>query len=546
MSRSLRIVALLALVHALACSRATEPELVPEGRIVMRFEPAALASAVARDASRATAATTVIDSVVVRVFRPGTPVTQEVAGSAAVGVDPVELSIPCIAENGKRVSVELYQSGYFTHHGYRTGVDVAVGRRTDVTVDAYVFLVASLSVTPSVVVDPESFDLAWTGAPAASRYDVQASGSLDFGTIDWEASVTDTFLTVQLPTGSHYFRVVPRTDYAQGLASIPEFGYVMGGSGQIAITGFSAPAAIPGDVMTILGENLDFPGTRVWIGSMEMTIVSASWGSLDVRVPRAATTEYISASSLLGTDTSDDALIVQRVAYVTSSGEWAAEYMEVLFGYWSDYGYSGVAPVPIADLDWRDMSVFDIVIVADDTGTDTGDWGDGVPARALAIAASTANVLALGEGGLAYLQLAVPSISDANSQPRNQTSYYVTTPSASVLTTPHTVTSGGLAQWVDISSVPERTIGVDIDSASPPAGVNLHACTGLVIVLPNDLWALVDFQLPDIFSNKKRLFYYGHSGSPKRFTKAGADLLGNLMYHLYNDRATVPPVAAAR
>ena len=64
--------------------------------------------------------------------------------------------------------------------------------------------------------------------------------------------------------------------------------------------------------------------------------------------------------------------------------------------------------------------------------------------------------------------------------------------------------------------------------------------------MPNDLWALVDFQLPDIFSAKKRLFYFGHADSPKDFTTKGQDLLGNIMYLLYNERSIAPPVTAAR
>jgi hypothetical protein len=546
LSRVLAIFAAIATVFVVACSRTAEPELVPEGRIVMRFEPAALQSAAAHDGAKTTAGVAVIDSVVVRVFHPGTPITQEVAASAAVGVDPVELSLSCAAENDKSVSVDLYQAGYFTHHGFETDVDVGAGRETAVSVDAYAFYVAGLTVTPGVVVDPTSFDLAWTAAPAADRYDVEVSHAFDFATLEWQQSLTDTFVTVQLPPGAHYFRVAPVTDFADGLPCVPEFGYVLGGTNALDITGFAAPAAIPGDVMTVLGENLDFPGTRIWIGAQEMQIVSASWGSLDVRVPRAAITETISASSLLGSDTSPDALIVQRVAYVTATGEWASGYEQLLSDHWDDFGYSGVAILPITELDTREMSVFDVVIVANDTGTNTSDWGGGVPARAVAIAASTANVLALGDGGLAYLQLAVPAISTAPSQQRSQTSYYVTTPAASVFTTPHSVTGSGLPQWVDISSNQEPTVGVDISLISPPAGVSLRACTGLNGVTPNDLWALVDFQVPDIFSTKKRLFFWGHAGDPKEFTSEAQDLLGNVMYLLYNERSIAPPVSARR
>jgi hypothetical protein len=206
--------------------------------------------------------------------------------------------------------------------------------------------------------------------------------------------------------------------------------------------------------------------------------------------------------------------------------------------------------VPVTDLDWRSMGVFDIVIVANDTGTDAADWGGGVPERVQAIAATTVNVLAIGEGGLAFLRAAAA----LNGEPQyetNQTSYYTETPNAAIYTTPHVVTSGGGAQWIDISQNPRKTIAIEF--AAPPAGVTLDACTGiscvLVICSPNERWSLVEFQLPDVFSSKKRYVFWGYAGNPSQFTKYGEDLLGNVMYLLYRERADQPAstsTAAAR
>jgi hypothetical protein len=541
MTHRLKWLTLACALLALACSRATEPELEEEGRVVLRFEPPAAPSSSMVVASSEKGTAAVFDSVIVRVFRPGSPIVQEKWAGAQVGVDPVEMSLSCIAEADKRISVELFYAGLLTHHGFSADVDVSANKTTPVTVHASQFYVESLSVTPGIVANPTPFDVAWTSAPAADWYHVQSSTQPNFADIEWEESLTDTFTTAQLAPGMHYFRVIPQTQFASGLRTGPEGGYVTGGSGSVQVTGFTPGEAIPTETFTILGENLDFPGTRAFIGADELSIISATWGSLEVRLPRAATTNLVSAGSLLGSDTSANPFVVQRVAFVTSGGDFSNEYLSLLKDHWDDFGYSGVAVIPVTDLDTRSMGVFDIVIVADDTGSDPSDWGDGVPTRAFAISASTANVLALGEGGLAYLQIVIGALSDVAHQERNQTSYYVTTPSASIFQAPHPVIpGGGLPQWFDISSAPKKTVGVDIASGSTPPGFTLHACTGLNVILPNDLWAMMDIKAPDVFSGKKHLFYWGHADDPKYFTTQGQNLFGNVMYLLHGDRAAQP------
>ena len=513
--------------------------------VVLRFEPPAPAMSAASQGGGPAA---VFDSVIVRVFRPGTPILMEKWQGAQVGVDPVEMSLSCVAENNKRISVELFYSGLLTHHGANVDVDVVAGTYTPVTVDASKFYVDELLVTPSVVSDPAPFDLSWTSAPAAAWYHLQASTTPNFAVIEWEQNVTDTVTTADLPPGMHYLRVIPKTDFATGLRTGPEGGYVTAGSGTPLITGFSAPEVIPGETVTILGENLDAPGTQAWIGNgpaQEMAILSSSWGALLVRVPRAASTDVVAVSSPLppGGALAPELLIVQRVAYVTTGNQYANEYREVLFDHRDDFGYSGVAVIPVTDLDTRDMGVFDVVIVANDTGTDADDWGGGVPSRATAIAATGANVLALGEGGLAFLRV-VAAVGNAPQYQTDQTSYYTETPNASIFTTPHDVI-GGLSQWVDISSTDAPTFAIDIRSPVP-AGVTLHACTDLNVILPNNRWSLVEFQVPDVFSAKKRYVFFGYGHDPKKFTKQGSDLLGNAMHLLYKERWVTPVDTAQR
>lgn len=536
--------AAVAILFALACSRTTEPELGSEdGRVVLRFEPSPpsgmATSAVPRD--RGTAA--VFDSVIVRVFRPGNPIVQEKWAGAPVGVDPVEVSLTCVAENDKRISVEFFYSGLLTYHGANVDVDVAGGANTAVTVDVSKFYVENFTVTPGIVNEPTPFNLAWASAPAAAWYHVQASAQPNFAIIEWEENVTDTVTTAALGPGMHYIRVIPMTLFAAGLRTGPQAGYVTGGSNAVSITGFSVPAAIPGDLITIFGENLDFPGTQAWIGSMEMQIVSSSWGALDVRLPRAAYTETISVSSLLGVDS--EPFVVQRVAYVTNGGTFAPGYVTALEKYDEDFGFSGVAVLSVVDLDTRDMSVFDIIIVAHDTGTSLNNWGGGVPARANAIANTSANVLAMGRGGALFLHLTGATSAPHQTATDPDGDYFAPDGSEQVFTTPHSV-GGGAINFTTGNNA--ATTDFSIASSAVPAGVNLYASTdcarslGLCVLnQPNDRWALADFRFLNPSSNPVVYCFWGYADDPDNLSKEGTDCLANIMNMLYRDRP-LPPV----
>lgn len=499
-----------------------------DGRVVLRFAPSGPAQA-----PRPTLAAP-LDSVVVRVFRSGNPPRQEVSKGAAVGVEPVELSLGCIAEPGKRVSVELFAEGVMTHHGYDTGVDVTPGAQTTVAIDAYPFLVDSVDVAPTIVSDGEAFQLEWTRAPAATNYVVQASPTADFASIAWEQSATDTVLDANHDPGSHYFRVIPKTPYAQGAPTRARFGYVTGGAGALNVTGFNTPAVIPLETVSILGENLDYPGTTVSIGGRPCLVLSVSWGKLDVRVPRNALTNLVTVTSGLGTDFSPVPLVVQRVAYVTSTGQFATGYSNVLTQHNDDFGGSGVVVLPVSDLDTRDMTVFDIILVARDTGNSKGSWG-GNSARATKIVESGAGVVAIGSGGATFLSLAVPALSSLVTVSSSLTSYYATQSNATVFRSPHAITNGtGLSQWVDITVNNVSTVALDIDAM---AGATLYAAT--TGVLTNQRWALADFTLNDALGSR-RFVFLGCNGDPASFTTSGGDLLGNIMSLLYKERPVTP------
>ncbi len=526
---------------ALACSRATEPEREVEGRIVLRFEQASATSMMASDGAMFVASAA-LDTAIVRVFRPGTPITQEVERLVPIS-GSIDVSISCIAENGKRVSVDLYEGGKFTHHGFATGVNVVKGSQTPVSIDAYEFVVSSLIVTPGLATDPEPFDLAWDGAPAATRYQVQSSTSSDFGVIEWEQSATDTFVTVQLSPGSHFFRVLPRTDFAQGLSCPQQFAYLQSVDQDVVITDFSVPAEIPGEVITIFGKNLDYPGTQAWIGSMQMQIISSSWGALDVRLPRAAYTESISVSSALGSDTR--AFVVQRVAYVTNGGAFAPGYVTALEKHDDDFGFSGVAVLSVTDLDTQDMGVFDIIIVAHDTGTSLSNWGGGVPARANAIANTNANVLAMGRGGAVFLNLTGATSAPHATSADPDATYYILDAAPQIFHTPHEVTG---SDEVLFSKNPPAT-STYFDIVPPVARVNLYGSTdGSTFCLlgctytPDNRWTLADFRFENQSAITVVYFFWGYADEPDDMTDDATDILGNVMYMLYRDRSVPPPV----
>lgn len=512
-------------MYLVACSSPNAP--AEQGSIAFRFDPSSGGALFARTGGVAD----VFDSVAVCVFRSGAALTEEVRQGAAIGVDPIEMTISCIAEVNKRVSVELFASGVMLYHGVNEDVDVIAAKRNDVLVDAFPFFVGSLSVTPGIVYDGASFDLAWPSTVGARTYRVQASASADFATIDWQQSLVDTVTSAALPPGAHYFRVAPETPYATGTFAGPELSYVIGGSGSVIITGFSAVGVIPGDIVSIYGENLDFPGVQAAVGAELMEIVSAAWGELVVRMPRAARTGYVTVGNALGADQSSDPLIAHRIAFVSATGLLAGSFGEVLWSSGDDIEWSGLAYIPLPELDTRDMSVFDVIVVASDTGTDVSNWGGGVPGRVIAISSSGANVFAMGDGGAAFLRLTVSAFASAPVRTTTQTSCYASMPGAAVFTTPHGVTGGGLPQWVDMCQKPERCVALDIGSLSKPAGVSLYASSGIL----NDRWLLADVVITDA-SRSRRYLHWGFVADPRELTSAGQDCLRNATNLLYKER----------
>ena len=533
----MRLILLLAgpVMYATSCSSPEAP--AEQGVVVFRFDRGTPAARMAH----AGGVSDVFDSVAVSVFRAGTPVAREVKAGAAITVDPVELTLPCIAEQNKRVSVDLFASGVMLYHGVNEDVDVRTGQETAVVVDAYPFFIPSLTVTPGVVYDGASFDLSWASTSGARGYRVQASHAPDFADIEWQQSIPDTMTTATLAPGTHYFRVAPETPYATGNFAGPELRYVLGGSGALVVTGLSAVGVIPGDEFSVYGENLDFPGTFALMGVDTLEVLSSSWGELEVRLPLAARTNYVTATSSLGTDTSSDPLLANRIAYVSATGQLAGNFLETLWNHGDDIEWSGMAYIPLPELDTRDMSVFDVIVVAHDTGTDIGNWGGNKPTRAIAITTSGANVLAIGGGGSVFMRLAASAFAGLTVRTTSATSVYASSPNANIFTTPHKVTTSGLPQWVDTCQKPEQVFAFDIGSLNKPAGVSLYASSQV----QNDRWILCDALLVDATRTRRYLFW-GLNADPRGFTGEGQDCLSNAVYQLYRERGAVPPASALR
>lgn len=527
-TRTTRLFALMGAVVALSCESPNEP--VPlDGRIVLRFENGA---ATTQPAGEAMVAATTFDSLVVRVFRGGSGIVPEAArGVSLDGSGPVDVALSCIAESHKRVSVELFNGRVMTYHGANTDVNVRAGQQTNVPVDAYEFTIDTLQVSPQVVSEGETITLIWNAARAASSYLVQSSATPSFDTIEWEESVTDTVLDQQGDTGSHYFRVIPKTPFASGRPAGPRFCYVTGGGDQVKVSELVPSRVIPGELFTIAGENLDYPGTTAYIGFDKLDIVAASWDSLVVRLPRAARTNkvtVIGGDAALGWNTSDNPLVALRVAYVTKDGEYAAEYVNELEGHSHDFDNSGVAVIPIEQLDTRDMNVFDVIIVANDTGTIPANWGNNEPSRAAVIAGTTANVLAIGRGGAVFLALVVPGANyPTTSAIDADREYYAPDNGATIFTAPHSVPTPD----VGIFDAPASTISFRITSPYP-SNVNLYASTGkncLILCSPNDQWAMMDFRLSNTAGKPVIYFFSGFFGTPEDLNSEGRECFGNIM-----------------
>jgi hypothetical protein len=181
-------VSLLCAALALSCERNEAPEDLG-GQIVLRFEPGASPGALMR--------ASVFDSVVVNVFRSGSSVRLEASHGVGIHDDnPISVPVSCVAEDNKKVAVDLYVGRALAYHGYNADVDVTAGQTTPVSIDVSKFFITDLTLTPQVIPNGAAFTLRWPSTPAAASYHVEMSTTVDFATIASSQAATDTTLDV--------------------------------------------------------------------------------------------------------------------------------------------------------------------------------------------------------------------------------------------------------------------------------------------------------------------------------------------------------------
>jgi len=521
------------------CSEVTEPGNGPTGSITLSlaFETDA------QTTGGATMAPPVIDSVAVSVFRANGGPLEVRKGVAMNGLGTNTISVRCVAENNKTVSVDLFSGGVMWYHGANRKVNVPRNASTNVNVDTYAFVVTGMTISPSVVADGETFRMSWNQAPAATFYALQESNTPAFDTIVWAAVMPDTAATIVRGPGAHYFRVAPATQFTTGTFTPVALGYVLGGGQVTGITGFDVPEMIPGEAFSIYGENLDMPGSEVYLGSVPCEIVSASWSEIRARVPLQATTDYVFVYSPLdgGATYWGAPFQVQRIAYVSNTGAFFDHYKEYIETYPNLIEFSTVAYVPAADLDWRDMSVFDLIVIANDMGTSASNWGGGVPQRADAIAGSGTDVLAIGLGGAIYLVTGATPASGFPLSGELPEMLYIPDETQSIFSVPTKIALTAGNELLFSSQGPVSVIAFGILPAQKPLAMRLLAESD-----PNSsLWTMLDFAT---FFQAKPVhhFFWGLAVDPYALTVDGIECFSNVISELYSDTSPVLPATSGR
>jgi hypothetical protein len=526
------IALVIALVIAAGCSPLTEPE--PTGTIALVLY---LDDAPDGDVSPAPAQVAP-DSVLVRVFRGGVGVTAETSRGAAInGAGSVNLTITCVAENDKKVSVELFSGGTMLYFGVDENVDVMVDENTDVMVDARDILIDRVEVTDQLIEpgDPPP-DVYWSRVPAASSYLLLESSSPNFEPQFTQSFLTtDTVMTRSRPAGAWYYTVAPLNPYTVGSPSHVVYTYVTtAGEQQPQIDGMAPSAVTPGGRVTLSGQNLDVPG-RVWLGTSICPIVSTSETELVFAVPAAGQTGPVVYENLLNDATAPGTLVVQRIAYVTRTDQGVSDsqwYIDLVQN--ENSLTSGVAVVPLGAMADQDMRVFDVIVVAHDVGT--SQYGPGL-AQVQSIVASGANVLAVGRGGQAFLSMAFTELSDLGATLEYRPDLYIPDGSLLLFQSPYSIAPlGGSYQVMCQDDQPFSGIDVEVRPASVTAYAVLSDTTQNSLVL-------FDVEATSQSMQPVHNLYWGYEGDPDRLSSRGRQCVTNLITYLAGSASSVPAVS---
>ena len=500
------------------CSRTGGPETA--GSITLHLDTARNIDGVAASPEQVSP-----DSVAVSVFRGGQGIIREVSRGVAIDAPgPIEITVSCIAENSKKVSVELFEAGKMRYFGVDENVDVAENRQTDVLIAARDIYVDLIDVTPQVVVEGTAYTVTWSGVPAAASYLLIESTGPGFEQPQTQSYLTTaTEMTFQRGPGAYYYMVAPLNAYTVGALSAVVFSYVQSvGEVPPGVDSVEPVEAPPGALVVLSGSNLDLPGSRVFIGSFPCQTVRAEESKLTVRVPLDAHSGDITVQTVLGTVDVPVYFVVDRIAYVTSSGQDEAVYKEMLAG--DPAITSGMAAVNLADVTDRDMTVFDLIVVANDLAN--GPVGPGGSA-VQAIAESGASVLAVGAGGYAWLVLYLPEAEQLGISRESQRSIFVPDGTLPLFQTPYTIAPAGAAT-IEIVQSNQFFRGLDVAAQSKPDYVTVYAA--LSSTNP-DSYVLLGVASATAESPPPVL-YWGYEGDPGQLTKQGTECVLNLFHYL--------------
>ena len=542
MQRNIPILAICLVALTASCSLLAPPDVDEQGSVAVHFvrsNPSAsrsIADVITPELAQSMAMT---DSIVCKVFPPSGSNPEAVAGVAFPDTsDTVEVALTVIAQQNKRVAVELYEAGQLIHFGVDTDVDVVADKNTYVMITTAPFQVTSFTRDLQIVGHNVPFTISWNRVPGATAYRFQESSTPDFATIDWQTTVPDTFLPTTIPQGEYFFRVRAENAYSASNYSPNQFVNVYGAP--------TVTNVVPGemlrdvvDTVYVYGDDLNYPGTQVDVFGRTGNIVQAWEDSLCVELlcPSGAWSDTLEVTNGFGTGRG--VLRVQTIAYIMGdliNGDLtsALEYKNIIDVYGRNTNYSSLIIIPYGFIDFVNMKEFELIIVGWDTGTDASDWGGGGlggQLRADAIDQSNASVMGIGVGGCAYFDLMGYSIGLSQAQANFQRDIYAVNTTADIYTTPNLV-SIPPDRLIDIYSLDGLQLGIDISGGPIPTDITAYAADApLSLIFP-----FIE-QTTTKGGGDQANYLWGFQSSPLLFTGAGANIFENSVIYLFTKRS---------
>jgi hypothetical protein len=479
----------------------------------------------------------IADSIQVNVFPPGNGSTPEVGKGARipVGADTISLNLTVIAENNKRVAVELFVGGALAFFGVDQDVDVVTDQNTKVAIRAVPFQMGTISVNPARIWQDETFTMSWPPVAGAASYHVQESPFPDFSVIAWQTFAVDTFISGPLSAGNYYFRVAARNVYTRSEWSIMQIHV----AGAPQVTGTAPSEVLRGQVANfdVFGIDLDHPSVQVSVFGQPCAISNVTPTSLQasVLVPARAFSDFVTVTNQFGSDDADDLMKVATIGYVmgpAATGDIVtANFYKSMIEAYGGIQNSAVYIVPYDFIPSFDVSVFDVIIVGWDTGTSASDWGGGGvwgATRADAIRTAGASVIGMGVGGAAYFELAGLNIGLSNCSQELSTSIWVVDRTADIYNMPNVVT----APPNGTISIYSGSFGVlRLAVKTPPNGVNVYAAENAIEKNYPFVDEPVSVSGPGTLTN----FLWGFTGSPMDLTPNGSDIFENVVKFMFDD-----------